>query len=681
LTEKHPDLKTYKTIQTKKGFHIWFRYDADFKTTTDGFTVEGVDIRNDDGIVFAPPTKYFFPDGSVVSYIDLGGELVMPPAYLKDYIKKPTEKKTITIKNNKNVDKPKDIKLNDIVSKLLYHNLLDGQSKGSWDDWRNVALCMKFTTTFEHFDKFSKINKDKYDKEETVSMWNSVNDKYDAMNIGTLMKYAKEYDTIKYNLYFNYYIPLEVANKGALKIAECIAPKLERHLKWSNDTWYMFYNKTNLWLITKEPSHIIIQTIQKHIDYSIQMKIAERSKLEDDDEEGQKKLNEQIKAYSKLYDQVDKSGFYSMITKHLKTILYDKDFYTMLDTNTYEIAFKNGIYDLRTKEFKEGFNDYNYLTSTIDFDYTKPSQEDMDYVKNEVLFKICNANHSHLEYYLRVLGQSITGDAEMEKALYFMVGIGGNNGKTLILEALQDIMPNYVAEIDRKTFEKGYTKAHKHLKNLVGKRIAYVEEMSNKEQDINMLKQLGDGKKIKNEIMYGTDETINVLCKMFFLSNCQANLKVDGGIGNRYRQICHNSSFQPQYKEDNIEKLQFKQNRELAGLLKDKYKHALIQLLMDYAYEYTIDNVINIPEEFEEAIKNTLDMNDEVKCWFDDNCEYGDDFKCMKQELEGHLNKPFRDIQTEIQRITNIKYDRFLRNKDKRGGFKGFRIKVECLLE
>ena len=31
-----------------------------------------------------------------------------------------------------------------------------------------------------------------------------------------------------------------------------------------------------------------------------------------------------------------------------------------------------------------------------------------------------------------------------------MVGIGGNNGKTLILEALQDIMPNYVAEIDKK---------------------------------------------------------------------------------------------------------------------------------------------------------------------------------------------------------------------------------------
>ena len=31
LIEKHPDLKTYKTIKTNKGFHIWFTYDPDYK--------------------------------------------------------------------------------------------------------------------------------------------------------------------------------------------------------------------------------------------------------------------------------------------------------------------------------------------------------------------------------------------------------------------------------------------------------------------------------------------------------------------------------------------------------------------------------------------------------------------------------------------------------------------------
>ena len=51
----------------------------------------------------------------------------------------------------------------------------------------------------------------------------------------------------------------------------------------------------------------------------------------------------------------------------------------------------------------------------------------MDFVKN-VIYKICNCNQSHMDYYLGVLGQALTGDAELEKALYFCVGVGGNNG-------------------------------------------------------------------------------------------------------------------------------------------------------------------------------------------------------------------------------------------------------------
>ena len=493
---------------------------------------------------------------------------------------------------------------------------------------------------------------DRFSEDGFRTTWNSYSIEHITATEGTLRHYAKLSNS---DLYYKmtkpietYFLPLDVAGKGALNIAECIAPKLEKHLKWSNQTWFMFYNKMNLWMNTKQPSHIIIQVIHKHIDYSIKAKMAERSKLKDDDDEGQKRINEQIKTYAKLYDQVDKSGFYSMISKHLETILYDKVFYRKLDANLYEVAFKNGIYDLRTNTFRNGFTMEDYLTSTIEFDYVEPTQADKDFIKNEVLFKICNANTEHLEYYLKVLGQSLTGDAEMEKALYFMVGVGGNNGKTLIFEALQDIMPNYVGEIDRKTFENGYSKAHKHLQNIRGKRIVYVEEMSGKEQNIETLKQIGDGKVIKNEIMYGTDETINVMCKLFFLSNCQANLKIDGGIGNRYRQLCHNSSFQPQNKIDNFETLQFVQNRNLAGLLKGKYKYALIQLLMDYAHKYTCDNVIHIPDEFQEAIKNTLDSNDEVKCWFDEFCEYGEDFKCSKHELDEQLNKPFREIQAEI---------------------------------
>jgi len=100
---------------------------------------------------------------------------------------------------------------------------------------------------------------------------------------------------------------------------------------------------------TKEPSHIIVQMIHKHIDYSIQIKINERTKTED--AEQQKMITDEITKYSKMYGEVDKSGFYAMITKHLKTILYDSEFYYKLDNNPYKIAFQDGIYDMKETNF------------------------------------------------------------------------------------------------------------------------------------------------------------------------------------------------------------------------------------------------------------------------------------------------------------------------------------------
>jgi hypothetical protein len=682
LIKKHSELSKYKTIKTNKGYHIWFKYDNVFKTTTDCFKdYKGVDIRNDAGIVFCPPTQYLLPDGTVVKYVDLGGVIEKPPAYLLSYIKtkenKETKKESLEIKNKDSL--ANEVKKNEDVEKMLFLNLLDAKAEGSWDDWRNVGLAMRWSTTFEHFDKFSKINKKKYEKQETIDLWNNIKENYEGSNIGTLKNYAKEYNKEKYDLYFNYFISLQKMIKGALTIAECISPKLERHLKWSNEKWFMFYKKTNLWMETKEPSHIIVQMIHKHIDYSIQIKIHERSKSEDADQ--QKIITDEIAKYSKMYSEVDKSGFYSMITKHLKTILYDSEFYGKLDNNPYKIAFQDGIYCMRENKFVKGYSDYDYITKTIPFDYAIPSKEQTDFVKN-VIFKICNCNQSHMDYYLGVLGQALTGDAELEKALYFCVGVGGNNGKTLILEALSSIMPNYVSKIERKTFEKGYTKAHKHLAGTKGKRIVYVEELSAKEQEIETLKEVADGKDVKNEVMFGTDELINILFKLFFLSNCGANMKVDGGIGNRYRQLCHNSKFNKDTTEDNYETLDFVQDKNLAGLLKGEFKHALIQLFLDAGYEYTKTNKLIIPDEFEEAIANTLEANDEVKMWFDEYCEYGEDFKCSKKELEENIAKPFREIQNEIQRITNKKYNKALTfGMKNRGGWKGFKIKTECMIE
>jgi len=98
-------------------------------------------------------------------------------------------------------------------------------------------------------------------------------------------------------------------------------------------------------------------------------------------------------------------------------------------------------------------------------------------------------------------------------------------------------------------------------------------------------------------------------------------------------------------------------------------------MILDAGHKYTKTNKLVIPTEFEEATTDALEANDEVKLWFTENCEYGADFKCSKKELEGAISKPFREIQGEIQRITNFKYSKDLKfGKACRGGWKGFRI-------
>jgi hypothetical protein len=177
---------------------------------------------------------------------------------------------------------------------------------------------------------------------------------------------------------------------------------------------------------TKEPSHIIVQMIHKHIDYSIQIKLKQRTMTEDAEE--QKRITDELKKYTSMYNEVDKSGFYSMITKHLKTILFDTNFYLKLDHNPYKVAFLDGIYDLRENTFHKGYSDYDYLTQTIEYDYQEPTAQQMEFVRS-ILFKICNCNQTHMDYYTGVMGQALLGDAELEKALFFVLGLVATTAK------------------------------------------------------------------------------------------------------------------------------------------------------------------------------------------------------------------------------------------------------------
>jgi len=114
----------------------------------------------------------------------------------------------------------------------------------------------------------------------------------------------------------------------------------------------------------------------------------------------------------------------------------------------------------------------------------------------------------------------------------------------------KDVMPCYVSKIERKTFEIGYSKSHKHLQKFKKNRIVYVEELSDKKLNIELLKEIGDGKSIENEVMYGTDETINIMGKLFCISQLTPHFESDGGMDNRFKQAQFDSQFKDNVEDD-----------------------------------------------------------------------------------------------------------------------------------
>ena len=89
LVAEHPELNNFYTVQTNKGFHIYFKYNENIKTTTNGMnSYNGVDIRNDAAILYAPPTKYKIKNtGVIVEYKLIGGEILECPEYIINDLK------------------------------------------------------------------------------------------------------------------------------------------------------------------------------------------------------------------------------------------------------------------------------------------------------------------------------------------------------------------------------------------------------------------------------------------------------------------------------------------------------------------------------------------------------------------------------------------------------------------
>jgi phage/plasmid-associated DNA primase len=126
------------------------------------------------------------------------------------------------------------------------------------------------------------------------------------------------------------------------------------------------------------------------------------------------------------------------------------------------------------------------------------------------------------------------------------------------------------------------------------KRLVWREEYpKDKEVNSDLTKEIADGNQIENEVMFGTSETINLMFKMFALSNhCPKIDPNETAVYNRYKQISFNSHFDRTGNRtiENPEELKFIADTSLATKIKELHYNEVFNLIVLKRIDANADN-------------------------------------------------------------------------------------------
>jgi len=531
-----------------------------------------------------------------------------------------------------------------------------------------------------------------------MKTWDSIN--YDIKDnpmacLETIAKIIDPEAFIRWKADFKIVLPYDTLMKGENDIAKFLEFHLAPYLRCYKRLWWIYNEKTCLWMKTDTPTSFIITTLQQLIDEAVLVFAG----LKANETDGTKKEEHQkkIDGYNDYRRKCCGSKIYTALKEYLKSVLaVDKEWCERFDNNPYQIPYKNGLFDLKTGTFHKGLLPTHYLTETLPFDYEPPNEADKAMLKEEFK-KVCNYNDIHLDRYLSEFGFMLCGDPSRVQEFYNFKGEKAGNGKSTILDALSEIMPNLCKKLNSDTFEKSAKSTlHKTIATLLGVRIAWINEVdASAIQDEGTIKTIRDGNTISYNEMYGVNMSMKLTCKLIVVGNNGMKVKGDNGIMRSMVINQFDSEFTDEVTENNYEKCVFVRNDNFKKTLIEK-KHSLLALYYEYSKMYCEEGKMKpMPKEWmneKEEVRGNLAKFDK---WFDVNYEWkaGMNVGCYKKEketcwsafiddVEAHAKMDkikCEDIKSELKRMklwnTPIIYKSQTRGNKKKGLFYNLRMR------
>jgi P4 family phage/plasmid primase-like protien len=237
-------------------------------------------------------------------------------------------------------------------------------------------------------------------------------------------------------------------------------------------------------------------------------------------DENHEKIQRKIKKIAEICIKLKKTNDKNNIMREAMEIFFDKDFTKNMDANPYLLCFTNGVFDFKTKEFRQGYPQ-DYVTKTTGIQYIKYNYEETKETSDEInnfmnqLFPqsgLCKYMWDHL-------ASSLIG-VKKEHAFNIYRG-SGSNGKSILTDLMTQALGEYkgtvpITLVTEKRNSIGGTSSE--VVQLKGVRYAVMQEPS-VDAVINegIMKELTGGDPIQARALYSDSE---IFIPQFTLAVC-----------------------------------------------------------------------------------------------------------------------------------------------------------------
>jgi len=612
LVSAHPELKDCKTVQTKKGFHLYFQYDPSIETTTNYFP--SVDIRNDDAILICPPTTYKLKDGTMAEYKDLGGELKPVPEYLKKSVVVKEKKKKEKVKFN-TVTKDEDVVF---LKKMIEAGLLSHLAS-DYSSWIKVGMALKSVDALDLFLLFSKASS-RYDERGCMEAWHGFQPS--SITVASLYYWAKQRDLKTFYALLERKKPLGNEFEIA-QVAKCIVHDVFRKEE-------EFYTYDKYWKKTTQDDlrSYVMNELRQYVWTCLGV-ITKQTEMENYDE-----VVSRLRAV--LNSQINKvNGQKSILDQYRITMpKVEIDLDTL---QPYYFCFKNCAFDLRTNRLVETVRE-DYITQHTGYDYEEPTQEQIETVAR--LIESIFPNPEKRRFYMSVLRTGMIGLAF--ENMIFATG-GGGNGKGLLNGFYGNMMGRdyyYKGKVSLLT-EPMKQGANPETANIHNKRmVLFSEPADNAKIQVGTMKDLTGGGTINARGLYQSncDVRLALTCVLEYNHTTKPTLSgdIDDAIIRRLRVCEFTQSFKKRVNGVLPEGCQEMNEFYKTDEFTKGHRCALFQYLMGYTdiglYETDIIK--------EETLKY-FNSSDDFLAWFESEYELTEDeeeYVSLKDMVHSYKN-------------------------------------------